>query len=484
MIPITKRKKWKVASIYEFQHFCCPACDFKIQDKQNFLDHAFKEHPECTQELCENIKDDSLIDVLCPWNSNLSQVKTELKEDNEDFYIPPPDDDQMFDDDHQDYEEHEDPEDPEDPDDQDSDYEPPVKVKDEEDSKSEYKCETCEKTFALESALKTHRTLTHDKEPPKEYNCLECNIDKFKTPDEMNNHMIEVHAQENKTECPKCNKKFIDGHLLDWHALKIHKIKQCTCAECFKTLNTPSSRRRHIEIFHNKGVKDERITRKYNSKCSLCEFNGPKIREHWNEHHFGEPLPEKCTQCDFETFTKQHLDLHQKFNHEHGQSFECDKCEFKTINSKEFKRHQRTHDDDFVPTQRTVKRSRDDRKMRCTLCGVRCVTIAQHWASEHPDEPLPLLCHLCDYRTCADSYLKKHIEKMHGDQKFTCSVCGYETKFKGTLKRHEKMHTGVKDFTCDICAKALTTERSLRCHLYKVMKNCISKRFLFDVDTR
>ena len=31
---------WLASSIYEFQYFCCPQCDEKSHDKQEFVNHA------------------------------------------------------------------------------------------------------------------------------------------------------------------------------------------------------------------------------------------------------------------------------------------------------------------------------------------------------------------------------------------------------------------------------------------------------------
>ena len=31
---------WMASSIFEFQFFCCPECDEKSQDKQDFVNHA------------------------------------------------------------------------------------------------------------------------------------------------------------------------------------------------------------------------------------------------------------------------------------------------------------------------------------------------------------------------------------------------------------------------------------------------------------
>ena len=42
---------WDVSSIFEFNYFCCPECDFKIRSdfntetKQQFVNHASSNHP-------------------------------------------------------------------------------------------------------------------------------------------------------------------------------------------------------------------------------------------------------------------------------------------------------------------------------------------------------------------------------------------------------------------------------------------------------
>ena len=36
---------WNVTSIYEFYYFCCPECDCKLQNKQDFVNHTANDHP-------------------------------------------------------------------------------------------------------------------------------------------------------------------------------------------------------------------------------------------------------------------------------------------------------------------------------------------------------------------------------------------------------------------------------------------------------
>ena len=45
-LDIMKRENpWDISSIYDFAYFCCPECDYKHQDKQDFVSHASSDHP-------------------------------------------------------------------------------------------------------------------------------------------------------------------------------------------------------------------------------------------------------------------------------------------------------------------------------------------------------------------------------------------------------------------------------------------------------
>ena len=58
---------WNIQSIYEIQYFVCPACTFMNQSKQDIINHAYEFHPDSMAFLA-NIKDDSLTDIVFPWD--------------------------------------------------------------------------------------------------------------------------------------------------------------------------------------------------------------------------------------------------------------------------------------------------------------------------------------------------------------------------------------------------------------------------------
>ena len=45
-MKITKQdmNPWDVSSIFNFTYYCCPECDWKEQNKQKFINHAFTYH--------------------------------------------------------------------------------------------------------------------------------------------------------------------------------------------------------------------------------------------------------------------------------------------------------------------------------------------------------------------------------------------------------------------------------------------------------
>ena len=91
---------WNITSIYELQYYNCPSCVYKHILKQEFVNHAYEFHPESIDYLNEII-DESLSDVTCPWNSNnkivtepilqpLVEIKTEFNEVDDYYQLDEP----------------------------------------------------------------------------------------------------------------------------------------------------------------------------------------------------------------------------------------------------------------------------------------------------------------------------------------------------------------------------------------------------------
>ena len=52
-VKITKQdyNPWDVSSIFDFNYFCCPECDCKEQNKQEFINHATTYHSWVSQHI-------------------------------------------------------------------------------------------------------------------------------------------------------------------------------------------------------------------------------------------------------------------------------------------------------------------------------------------------------------------------------------------------------------------------------------------------
>ena len=61
------KNPWNISSLYDLQFFNCPTCVYKVNSKQQFVDHAFQSHVECINFLSK-IEDGSLDGLDCPWN--------------------------------------------------------------------------------------------------------------------------------------------------------------------------------------------------------------------------------------------------------------------------------------------------------------------------------------------------------------------------------------------------------------------------------
>ena len=68
---------WNIHSIYELQFYNCPCCIFKDPYKQEIINHACEFHPESVTFL-QNIIDNSLEDVVCPWKDPFVDINMEI----------------------------------------------------------------------------------------------------------------------------------------------------------------------------------------------------------------------------------------------------------------------------------------------------------------------------------------------------------------------------------------------------------------------
>ena len=206
---------WDIQSIYEFQYFNCPSCSYKNQSKQEFVNHAYDEHPDSVSYLSSLVDVESFRDIDCPWDikdPNFPHSALEMsiddpvKTENSGDEFP---------------------------------YSNLISVKSEPDeaetlnekSPKKMKCNFCGKGFSQTGHLKQHISSVHE---GIRHKCEICGKD-FSAQYNLQKHIAIVHeGQKNQFQCEKCDKDFSTTNFLHTHVKKSHEemVKNIQCHKC------------------------------------------------------------------------------------------------------------------------------------------------------------------------------------------------------------------------------------------------------------
>ena len=166
-----------------------------------------------------------------------------------------------------------------------------------------FKCDKCNKDFALTSSLQRHRELHNSSFRQK---CKLCDKT-FKAQKILKAHIQEMHAEKH-LKCDECEKMFSNIRKLNHHKRGVHVLKSFKCDQCkyrTKTMN-------NLKI-HKKGVHDG--VRDISAKCDLCNFQG----------------------------TNSAVKIHKEAIHENKKNWFCKACPYSTYMKHNFLRHMRIH---------------------------------------------------------------------------------------------------------------------------------------------
>jgi KRAB domain-containing zinc finger protein len=210
-----------------------------------------------------------------------------------------------------------------------------------------YECDYDGKIFKEMAILKSHMAIHRMR--------VQCKIcDAEIQPVYLKKHIREVHTDDRKFQCQRCQKGFKSKQKLKIHIL-IHN-KAVKCLICSKMFPNKSAIKRHVKQIHENPGSFE---------CETCgkKFNRRfYLKYHQKTHDKNRPKPFKCQRCDYTTDKLGHYNYHQKSHEYQDQKFaaminpqKCEKCPAFFKNEKLLKHHMRqVHPD--VPFQ-------------CDLCG-------------------------------------------------------------------------------------------------------------------
>ena len=381
---------WNIKSIYEMQYFNCPSCEFKNKSKQLFVNHAFDFHQNHVQ-LLSNITDNSLKDIICPWeieDIKIEDTFTETYVKNVKCEGATADIDEILD------IKNEVEENLENIDNIKEDFPPesdPLYIEDVNNSKTQLHkrasknhksnalkgchtkkgvktnsvCKICDKSFVQASSLIRHVSCIHDREIV--YKCDHCT---YETCDKyaFNRHIKSMHEGYKRFKCGFCVKSFFDSERLKRHVTCVHeKLKNYKCNYCTKAFGQKGVLKSHISAIHDQVKFD-------------------------------------CEKCSFRTSYRESLDRHMKLRHikksmhEGYNKFKCDFCSKSFLDNVRLKRH------------------------------VACVH----------EKLKNYKCNYCAKAFGQKGVLKTHISAIHDQVKFDCDMCSFRTSNKGSLDRHKK----------------------------------------------
>jgi len=345
-------------------------------------------------------------------------------------------------------------------------------------------CQQCNKSFSLESSLKKHIILKHNRptvlrqnvmvkgdrslgspfaanQPDATHGCLpfacmQCH-EKYSTLSALEAHM-EVHMCSRPYKCSLCNKSFSLPTELGNHVKAHSEPKPFKCDLCSYVCSRSCDMTQHRKQGHRSDKPH---------KCSVCRKNFRSLSDlEFHMLYHGEK-PYRCSHCDFTSNSFDNLRQHMQASHSVERRYKCPLCDWKFKTRGDLKRH-------LV--------SKHDRKMcsRCDMLFENNELLKSHMQEHNngPSDPCPH----CNKTFSNDGNLIRHI-RSH-DRRRSCTECSKtffsEDAYKKHLERHSKRSEKVSTsnskvlsanddaenlFVCNECGKKFRTKNILLYHM-------------------
>ncbi|KAK2817287.1 hypothetical protein Q5P01_025478 [Channa striata] len=328
-----------------------------------------------------------------------------------------------------------------------------------------YKCPDCQRNFAFPEDLNKHLEI-HAKE--NNGTCPKCN-ETFNSPEELEAHMG-VH--EKSYTCNTCNKKFKVEYALKKHE-QGHLHEQYYCSVCCKRFIKLSHYKRHILVHTRRESKCPHCDtiflqltalkyhlrthieeRPYQCSCCIETFEErDQLEQHCLKHRkFRKERPYSCTRCDYAFATLAELTEHMS-SHEGEQPMNCPICGKTFLNPCKLEKHLTIHT--------------GERRHLCSICGngfPSAASLKLHMHIHTGEKPFQ--CSQCSKSFRSNSGLRLH-SKQHMEVRpsYECPDCGRTYGRMTELKMHQRYHTGDKPYACTCCSKRFVSKDKLNVHM-------------------
>lgn len=314
-----------------------------------------------------------------------------------------------------------------------------------EQAEEAFQCNSCTKTYATAAKLRVHQ-----------YNHIQVKCDICSKIFKKVSLAVHLLTHQPKThKCESCESSFATKKQLEVHCKGAHS--STSCGICARVLHM-SSLRKHMRTAHGKDEEKHR--------CDVC-FNiyasAESLQKHTAQYH-AQHL--QCDQCDYKTFSKIKLKLHQDTKHSDLRPFTCPNCGagFK-LNVQLKKHHDIVHshlrpfgcsscDARFTSKgnlqDHVSRRHSDVAEFECAKCDPVTMhktlrTLKEHTRREHTE---PATCNICAKTFRSHDHLSSHMRRLHGSMSGTCAICKNES---AAVSKRFKDSSGQQHAVCHAC---------------------------------
>ena len=268
-----------------------------------------------------------------------------------------------------------------------------------------FKCDQCEKTFAMKHYVSLHKTIVH-----KDKNLF--------------------------YYCDICGYKSRAKRTIQIHREKIHEGKTYSCPQCGRVFNQRCNKLRHMLTVHKNGEQW------HSCQYCTCKFKSTQaLKNHVSKRH--EERSYTCQNCIFVTKEKAEMVQHKKT---HAVN-ECNKCGRKFKRPWSLKIH--------------VEAVHEGKKAKCEICSFETSStshLRKHKIKMH-DQIGSFVCYICNEGFATEQNLDKH-KKRH-----KCDLCEFESSLTDLVKKHKiEKHIGIPRFQCNICTVSYSRNGNLKKH--------------------
>ena len=373
---------WQVENLQEFLYYCCPQCDLKVKDCQDFVQHALIEHQKAREIL---LKDDSKENFIVLREESTIESKEIIEEaiaSEED--IPLEEVSKKV-----------------------------TKKSKSQNTSGEWQCYVCGEKNSVKSKVIDHVKENHYAKiknsmygPPRQHQCAECKI-MYQSEDSLALHLCgevplswtgKVRGQNIVRKCSHCELTFKRNYELLRHvAMKHKKEKQFACDQCDYKASIPFLLKKHKARLHSD-------TRERSHLCNQCGSMFMEKTQLWSHIAYihGKTIEDTmCFSCGLHIRTKSGLAKHLKEVH--------------------------NRDNNRTPS------SDPEKPFKCELClkefGVMS-EIRKHFREDHKiaskdtkQEP-KYNCSECSRVFWTNNSLESHFNRVHAkERKYPCPRC-------------------------------------------------------------